>query len=108
MALTDVAKAPNPLVSLRDRALRGVARASEDPLVHVLFARFAQRLERGGVAAALGQAVAAVAERVRARREPSIRERGVGGESERLTEIGPYVVAHGELVDLVLGHAVQD
>src|SRR4051794_30523101 len=49
----------------RDRPLRRVGRAGEDLLVHPRRASFAQALEGGGVAAALGQAVAAVAQRVR-------------------------------------------
>src|SRR3954464_239388 len=49
-----------------DRALGGVAGARENLGVRERFAVDGQLLERGRVAAALGQAVAAVAERVRA------------------------------------------
>jgi hypothetical protein len=40
------------------RALRGVVRAGDELLVHVLLTRLAQRLEGRGVAAALAEAMA--------------------------------------------------
>ena len=58
------------LVRLGERALGGVAGVGEDLLVHPRLAVGSQLLERRRVAAALGEAVAAVAEGVRARGEP--------------------------------------
>src|SRR4051812_46337842 len=72
MTLTDVSEVRDPLGGVGERALRNVVRAGEDLLVHVLLACLAQRGEGGGVAAALGQAVPAVAELVRTRRQPPI------------------------------------
>ena len=55
-----------------ERALGRVGGAGEDLRMHERLAVGAQLLERGGVAAALGQAVPAVAERVRARGQPRV------------------------------------
>ena len=106
VALPDVAEARHPFGRARDRALRGVARPGEELLVDVLLARFAQRLERRRVAPALGQAVRAIAERVRARAKAPIGELGVTVEPEGLAHVGADVLAHRELVELVLGDAM--
>jgi hypothetical protein len=45
---------------------------------------------------------------VRRRREPPIREHRILGEREGLARVAPNVLTHGQLVDLVLGDAVQD
>jgi hypothetical protein len=69
MALAVVPEGRDALARAGDGALRGVGGAGEQLFVDVPFARLAQRLEGCGVASALGQAVAAVAELVRARRK---------------------------------------
>src|SRR5688572_29352640 len=107
MPAADVAEARDALRRAGERALRVVARAGEELLVYVPLARLAQRLEGGRVAAALGEAVAAVAERVRARPEAAVGERRVAGERERFAHVGADVLAHGQRVELVLGDTVR-
>src|SRR5262245_40266227 len=107
MALTDVAKARATVHRAGDRALSRVVGAGEQLLVHVPLARLPQSLERCRVAAALGEAMPAVAERMRVRGEPSTDERGILGEREGLAHVRAHVLAHGQLVDLVLGDAVE-
>jgi hypothetical protein len=103
MANAGEAKADHALDGTGQRALRGVIRAGEELLVHVLLARLAQRLERGRVAVALGQAVPAVAERVRTCAEATGGERVVVGERERLAQVTADVLADREPLELVLG-----
>jgi hypothetical protein len=76
--------------------------------VNVLLARLAQRLESGRVATTLGQAVAAVAELVRARPEPAVGERRVGGQREGGAQVAAHVLANGQLVNLVLADPVDE
>src|SRR5688500_17949314 len=107
MADAVVAEARDALSRPGERALCGIGRAREELFVDVALAVFAQRLEGGRVAAALGEAVAAVAERVRARPEATVGDRLVARERERRADVGAYVLADGQRVELVLGHAVQ-
>src|SRR4051794_2101344 len=110
MALAGELKAADPLARDRcgDRALCfGHALALKQLIADVALARLAQRLERRRVAARLRQAVPAEAQRVRARAEALLGERGVTRERERVPQVGADVLAHWERVDLMLADSVK-
>src|SRR5215217_8206602 len=106
MAQPGVAQARHALGRAGDRALRRIARAGDELRVHVLLARVAQRLEGRRIASALGQAVAAVPERVRASRETALGKRVVG-EPEGFAQVTAHVLADRQRVELTLRGAVQ-
>ena len=107
MAVAGVFPVRDPLLvgRLGEFALRRVGGALEQLLVDVALARLAQRLERRGVAPAIGQAVPAVAESVRAATEAALGERGVARKLEGAADHGARVITDGERVDVVLARA---
>jgi hypothetical protein len=108
MADAGVAEARDALGRARESALRRIRRARKQLLVDVALAVLAQRREGGRVAAALGEAVAAVAERVRTGTEAPLGERRIARKLEGLVRVGADVLAYRQRVELALGHWVQD